>query len=248
MTMYYKLLPVVLVGIFAFKWIDTDELKNSASTENITKNHVEHIENKEATFDEVALTAYETLNVKTFSAPSLVSFKEALRGFKKMKKEGIIKKDVLTIIDFSLSSTQKRMWIINMVTNEVMLQTVVSHGRNSGSEFAQKFSNATNSFMSSIGFYKTGESYTGKHGFSLRLDGLDKGFNDNARNRAVVIHGADYASENLAKQQGRLGRSLGCPAVPLELRTEIINMIKEESCLFIYYPNQEYLNKSSFLI
>ncbi|WP_430614189.1 murein L,D-transpeptidase catalytic domain family protein [Flavobacterium sp. JP2137] len=247
MTMYYKLLPLVLVVVFAFKWMDTDELKNSEHTINTTKNEVKHLANKAATFDEVALSTYETLNVKTFSAPSLESFKEALKGFTKMKKEGLIKKEVLTIIDFSLSSTQKRMWIINMVTNEVMLQTVVSHGRNSGSEFAQKFSNTTNSFMSSIGFYKTGESYTGKHGFSLRLDGLDKGFNDNARNRAVVIHGADYASEHLAKRQGRLGRSLGCPAVPLELRTEIINMIKEESCLFIYYPNQDYLKKSSFL-
>ncbi len=248
MTTYYKLLPLALVVVFAFKWMDTDKLKNSADAINTTKNKVEHIENKVATFDEVALSAYHTLNTKTFSAPSLESFKEALRGFKKMKKEGIIKKDVLTIIDFSLSSTQKRMWIIDMVTNEVLLQTVVSHGRNSGSEFAQKFSNATNSFMSSIGFYKTGESYTGKHGFSLRLDGLEKGVNDNARNRAVVIHGADYASENLAKQQGRLGRSLGCPAVPLELRTQIINLIKEESCLFIYYPNQDYLKQSSFLI
>ena len=101
--------------------------------------------------------------------------------------------------------------------------------------------------MSSLGFYKTGETYSGKHGFSLRLDGLEKGFNDLARQRAIVIHGADYASEAFAKQQGRLGRSLGCPAIPQNIKTQLIELIKEETCLFIYYPNSDYLQRSQFL-
>jgi len=134
-----------------------------------------------------------------------------------------------------------------MLTKEVVLKSLVAHGRNSGDEFATKFSNSAESFQSSLGFYVTGEVYQGKHGFSLRLDGLEYGINDNARNRAVVIHGADYVSDKFAKSNGRLGRSLGCPAVPYAIHKEFINTIKDKSCLFIYHPSRTYVAKSKLV-
>ena len=119
----------------------------------------------------------------------------------------------------------------------MLFQTLVAHGRNTGEEFANEFSNQAESFKSSVGFYSTGEIYDGKHGMSLKLDGLEKGLNDKARERAVVIHGADYVSESFIKQNKRLGRSQGCPALPVEMNAKIINVIKDKSCLFIYHPS-----------
>jgi hypothetical protein len=171
-----------------------------------------------------------------------------IKGYLKLKSEGKISEGKpLTVIDFTLPSSEKRMWIIDMIAGEILHYGYVSHGRNSGELMAQKFSNVSSSYMSSLGFYLTGETYQGKHGYSLRLDGLEKGFNDKARERAIVIHGADYANENFIKQTGRLGRSLGCPALPHEIAGDIINMIKENSLLFIYGQDQSYLSQSTFL-
>jgi hypothetical protein len=132
-----------------------------------------------------------------------------------------------------------------MDKNEILFHSLVAHGRNTGDEFANEFSNVTDSNKSSVGFYATGELYNGKHGLSMRLDGLQKGLNDNARQRAVVVHGADYVSESFIKQNKRLGRSQGCPALPVEMNNKIISIIKDKSCLFIYHPskNQEILEK-----
>lgn len=174
--------------------------------------------------------------------PEVVEF--ALKGWEKMSKE--LNSSILTIIDFSLPSTEKRLWVIQMNTLEVLLHSVVSHGRNSGELFATKFSNIPESYQSSLGFYQTAETYFGKHGYSLRLDGLEEGFNDQARDRAIVIHGADYANEEFAKQTGRLGRSLGCPALPKALSKRAIDYIKDGSLLFIYADHEEYLTNSPF--
>ena len=127
------------------------------------------------------------------------------------------------------------------------MNSVVSHGRNSGELYAKNFSNKPSSYKSSLGFYKTAETYHGKHGLSLRLDGLEKGFNDLARPRAIVIHGADYAREEFISAAGRLGRSLGCPALPSELSKEVIELIKEGSLLFIYGEDQDYLSNSKLI-
>lgn len=198
--------------------------------------------------EKVMLSTYLDLNEKNFEKPDLASFKAAYKGYYKLKQQGEIDKDILTIIDFTLSSTEKRMWVIDMRTGEIMFQTVVSHGRNSGNEYANDFSNRPESYKSSLGFYKTAETYSGKHGLSLRLDGLERGINDNARMRDIVIHGADYANENFIDSQGRLGRSLGCPALPMNSYKQIINFIKEKSCLFIYHgKNTEYLSKSELI-
>jgi len=179
---------------------------------------------------------YADLQTNNFELPQIQSFSEALKGFYKLKEKGIIKKNILTLIDFSLSSNMKRLWVIDLTTNTILVQSLVAHGRNTGEEFANSFSNNAQSFKSSIGFYATAEVYSGKHGLSLRLDGLEKGINDNARNRGVVLHAADYVSASFIKNNKRLGRSQGCPAVPIGLSKEIITIIKDKSCLFIYHP------------
>ena len=187
----------------------------------------------------------ESLAENHENLPSLTALDLALEGYEKLENE--LKNEVLTVIDFTLPSTEKRLWIIDLDTQKILLNTVVSHGRNSGNLMAEKFSNRPESYQSSLGFYKTAETYHGKHGYSLRLDGLEKGFNDQARNRAIVIHGADYAREEVAKMSGRLGRSLGCPAVPSELSDEVIDLIKDGSLLFIYGQDENYLNQSPIL-
>ncbi len=188
---------------------------------------------------------YLTLTNSDGDLPSEEIFELAYSGWEKMDKE--LKSPLLTIIDFSLASTIRRLWIIDLNENAILLNSVVAHGRNSGELMASKFSNRPESFQSSLGFYKTGETYIGKHGYSLRLDGLEKGVNDQARNRAIVIHGADYASEAFAKINGRLGRSLGCPALPTELSTKAINLIKDGSLLFVFAKNENYLENSPLL-
>lgn len=189
--------------------------------------------------------SYDALHSDNGVLPSREVFTMAIQGWDKMKDN--LKSKVLTVIDFSLPSTAKRMWIIDPEKGDILLNSVVSHGRNSGDLLAKAFSNQPESFKSSLGFYKTAETYSGKHGYSLRLDGLEKGFNDQARNRAIVIHGADYAREEFAKSVGRLGRSLGCPALPSELSAKAIDLIKDGSLLFIFGKDENYLSKSSLI-
>lgn len=185
---------------------------------------------------------------KQFIVPKRDILSLGIKGYLKLKEEGNMPEGKpLTVIDFSLPSSEKRMWIIDMEDGIILHFGHVSHGRNSGDLIARKFSNKNSSYMSSLGFYLTAETYQGKHGYSLRLDGLEPGFNDNARERAIVIHGADYAKEDFIKQTGRLGRSLGCPALPHEITVEIIDLIKNKSVLFIYGKDDNYLNQSQIL-
>lgn len=187
----------------------------------------------------------ESLSLNHQNPPYIESLSNALEGWQKLEND--LGKQLLTVIDFSLASTEKRLWIIDVANKEILLNTVVSHGRNSGNLMADRFSNVPESFQSSLGFYKTGETYQGKHGYSLRLDGLEKGFNDLARSRAIVIHGADYAKEEFAKATGRLGRSLGCPALPTELSAQVIDLIKDGSLIFIYGNDPDYLSQSALV-
>ena len=175
-------------------------------------------------------------------------FNYAVNGFEKLKNKGILGNNaILSIVDFSQASDKKRLYIINLVTGDVVFNTLVAHGRNSGLGYASNFSNNPSSFQSSPGFYITGNTYQGKNGYSLKLKGCEKGINDNADKRAIVIHGADYVSENFIRQNGYLGRSHGCPAVPADLNNEIINTIKNGSCLFIYAPVKKYFKQSAIL-
>lgn len=189
-------------------------------------------------------TIYTAIKLNSASMPAFECFAKAVKGYTRLKQEGRIKKDYLTVIDFSLSSTEKRLWIIDMDNQKVVFNTLVAHGRNSGDEYATAFSNANSSNQSSLGFYATGEIYNGKHGQSLKLDGLENGINSNARSRGVVMHAADYVSEAFAQQHHRIGRSQGCPALPVGLTKQIVNLLQGKSCLFIYHPTQNYFAKS----
>lgn len=171
-------------------------------------------------------------------------FDYALRGLQKINPS----KAILAIVDLSQPSVNKRLYVIDLVKHKLLFRTYVAHGRNSGDLYAKKFSNDMSSYQSSLGFYQTLDTYQGKHGLSLKLKGLEPGFNTNVLNRAVVMHGADYVSENFIRKIGRLGRSFGCPAIPYDVHKDIIETIKNGACLFVYSPDKQYLQKSSFLL
>jgi len=175
-------------------------------------------------------------------------FEFALDGFNKIKSEHLLKKDsLLTIIDFSKASNSKRFFTIDIKNKKILYQSLVAHGVNSGVVYATHFSNRAGSRKSSLGFYVTNETYIGSNGFSLKLDGLEKLFNSNARLRGVVIHGASYVNNNVAEKTGRIGRSFGCPALPMSSYHKIIENIKGQSCVFIFAPNSYYLLHSNFI-
>ena len=173
-------------------------------------------------------------------------FEKALTGFYNLKYSGLLhNRSILTIADFDQESRKKRLYIIDLASKKLVLNTWVAHGQNSGGDKPSYFSNNINSNQSSLGFYLTGEVYYGKHGRSLKLDGMDQGFNSNARERSIVVHGASYVSQKSINQLGRLGRSQGCPAVPAKLADQVINTISDRTVLFINNSEQQY--NSSFL-
>jgi hypothetical protein len=184
---------------------------------------------------------YEAINLQQ-AGLALPVFEKALTGFVNLKSNHHLNnnKEILTVVDFTKSSKEKRMWIIDLKNNKILLNTYVAHGRGSGDDMATTFSNISESHQSSLGFYVTNETYQGKHGLSLKLDGFDKGINHLARARAIVVHGADYVSEQFISQHGRLGRSHGCPAVPAELNKTVIDLIKDKTCLFINGNSNNY--------
>ncbi len=232
--MIYKIYPLFVFLLLSFgkDSKNTPEIKNER-TKSIAKVVT-------LTVDAKIESVYNTLNTNNYQLPELKTFSEALKGFYLLKEKGKIQKDILTLIDFSLSSNAKRLWVIDLATNTILFQSLVAHGRNTGEEYASTFSNSDSSYKSSLGFYSTGEIYQGKHGASLRLDGLENGVNDHARERGVVMHGADYVSESFIRNNKRLGRSQGCPAIPFELTDKIIQTIKDKSCLFIYHPSRSF--------
>jgi hypothetical protein len=176
-------------------------------------------------------------------------FQLALKGQRKLEAEGKLRKpDILTIADFSQSSKNKRLYVIDLQHKVILFNTYVAHGRHTGDEFAKHFSNVSGSYESSLGFYITKEKIIGSSvGLSLILDGIEKGFNDNAMKREIVVHGADYATENFIRKTGHLGRSYGCPALPPTLIAQVVEAIKEGSCLFIYHPDTLYISHSTLL-
>ena len=180
--------------------------------------------------------------------PSMQVLETALAGYEILNQEqAITHAGIITIIDFSLPSDKERLWVLDLVNGKVLFHCLVSHGRNSGGLMAEYFSNKPGSYASSPGFYATGETYIGKNGLSLVLDGLEAGINDKARERYIVMHGAGYVSPEYVREYGRLGRSFGCPAVPEEMSREIIQSIKGGSCLFIYAPITSYTSNSQII-
>jgi hypothetical protein len=185
------------------------------------------------------------LDCKLDRSLSFQIFDAAVTGYSRTEK--IRKKNIFTIIDFTKSSTTMRCFVIDMDKRNLLYNCFVAHGKNSGDNFAESFSNEPESLKSSLGFYLTAETYSGKHGYSLRLDGLEKNINDNARSREIVIHGADYVSQEFIDAHGRLGRSWGCPALPVEISKEVIDKISHGCCLFIYGKDENYIKNSTFL-
>jgi hypothetical protein len=198
---------------------------------------------------EKAILLYQSVDFGTSEKPEMELFYKGLAGYEQLKKTQKLssEKEILTLIDFRKSANEKRLWVIDLKTKTLLFHSLVAHGRNSGDEYASKFSNIANSNQSSLGFYVTGNTYSGKHGLSMVLHGAEKNINHLAASRAIVMHGADYVSETYIQKIGRLGRSFGCPAVPMDLYKKIIPVISEGTCLFIFYPDKNYLAQSQLL-
>ncbi len=190
---------------------------------------------------------YDSLNLED-KGLSHNAFELAISGYEKLVNSGKIQREgIITIADLSKSSAKKRLFVIDLNNYKILFNTYVAHGMNSGAEFAKKFSNIPESFQSSLGFYKTSDTYVGKNGFSMNLTGLEKGINDLADSRAIVMHGAPYANESFIRVKGYLGRSQGCPAVPENVNKPIIQKIKNGTCLFIYGTDAKYSKQSKLV-
>jgi hypothetical protein len=194
-----------------------------------------------------ATSIYEEMDLED-SGLSRKAFESAWTGYYKLRKKGLLRRSaILSICDFSQSSSNQRLYVIDVRNHKMLYRTFVAHGINSGEEYANSFSNKMESCKSSLGFYITKRTYSGINGLSLRIEGVDKGFNDNANRRAIVIHGATYVSLRILHKYGVMGTTFGCPAIPAEMTTQIIPVVKNGSCFFIYYPSKKYLAQSPVL-
>lgn len=171
----------------------------------------------------------------------------AVRASQCRLAQGEVPAQRLAVIDYSLPSTEQRLWVFDLQRRTLLFHELVAHGRNSGENMASQFSNQNASYATSLGLYRTQSSYVGQNGYSLRMEGLEPGFNDNAFERAIVIHGAPYVSPALARANGRIGRSLGCPAVRPAIAHRLIDSMKDGQLLFSYYPDQRWLKSSSYI-
>jgi len=174
-------------------------------------------------------------------------FDLALKAASAAQKKGFGKNKILAVIDYSLPSTKKRLWIFDLKKEKLLFHELVAHGKGSGDNYAKKFSNTEGTLASSLGLFEAAETYQGKHGYTLKLKGLEKGFNDNAEKRSIVIHGAWYVTEAFWKKHGRLGRSWGCPALDKKVARQVIDTLKDGGLVFVYYPDNKWLSASEFL-
>ena len=198
-------------------------------------------------FDPEMELIYDSLQLKERGLTK-EAFNYAYTGYKKLDEEGMLNKEgLITICDFSQSSKRKRLYLIDLNECKLLLNTYVAHGRNSGGEYARNFSNKPESRQSSLGFYRTKTTYYGGHGLALTIAGLEPGFNDKAERRKIVVHGSQYIGDNYKRWGKFMGRSFGCPAVPMKQSKILINTIKDGSCLFIYHPSKTYLKGSKIL-
>jgi hypothetical protein len=206
-----------------------------------------HIEDPIEVFEEHVRFLYKTIGLKN-NGLSFDVFRYALIGYYNLKGNGTIKKrGIISIVDYRKSSNDERFYVIDLINKKVLYHTLVAHGRNSGELYARHFSNEPGSLKSSLGFFVTGNTYEGEHGYSLYLYGKERGINDKARERRIIVHGAYYARSSFIKQYGRLGRSQGCPALPAGPHVDIIDTIVGGTCLFQFYNDGTYLRRSSLL-
>ncbi|HMG90276.1 MAG TPA: murein L,D-transpeptidase catalytic domain family protein [Chryseolinea sp.] len=199
------------------------------------------------TFMDSMSRLYDVMDLQKYEL-SFDAFKYGMTGYLSLLREGKLNnKGLLTIIDFTKSSNSKRFYTLDLINLAVKFHTYVSHGKNTGEVMAKSFSNTVHSNQSSLGLYVTGETYVGSKGYSLKLDGMEKGYNDKIRERAVVMHNAEYVSEHWIRKYGRLGRSQGCPALPNEIGKKVIDTIKNHTVIFAYYDDTAYLSSSPYL-
>ena len=224
---YIYIILVIAIGLFQAK--------------STTPKHLTDTNKEEPVLDWPSLLYEE---IQLHEKISYEVFEMAMKGYNKLLTPN---KEVLTVIDFSKPSTEKRLYVIDLKQKKILYASHVSHGKNSGNYYAVNFSNQIGSYKSSLGFYITENTYQGQNGYSLVLNGLEKGINDNAKQRSIVIHGADYCNPEIVKNGSRLGRSQGCPALPHQLCKPIIDTIKEGSLLFIYANDNQYLAQSPVL-
>ena len=197
-----------------------------------------------------APAAYQPLMDKLLrAAPGInkQALKHAVAAMQCAVNNGAEPAQRLAVIDYSQPSSARRLWVFDLKRNRLLLRDFVAHGRQSGENFATQFSNKLGSFQSSLGLFRTEETYLGKHGYSLRMDGLEPGINDRARERAIVIHAAEYVNPRLVNSQGRIGRSLGCPAVRPEVARLVIDNLKGGQFMFSWYPDRRWLQNSDYL-
>jgi hypothetical protein len=217
--------------------IFSDPGKIKTSIHKLTRNN----------FEDSLQSLYHVIGLEKYGM-SFDVFRYGMVGYYSLKHEGkLSEKPIVSIIDFTKKSTEKRFYTIDLDKHEVVFHSLVSHGKNTGENEAKAFSNIPQSNQSSLGFYVTGETYTGSKGYSLRLDGMDAGINDKMRERAVVMHDAEYVSDTWIKKYGRLGRSQGCPALPKGLARKVINTIKDKTVIFAYYNDDAFLAASNYL-
>jgi hypothetical protein len=247
LTMKNPILLLVLLVSFSLVFLSFAKPENN-NNNNVAAAVVLNDSNAVAAPAKVSLSAslYEGLNLAKLGLKR-EALDYAVQGYEKLLAEGVVEKtQYLTVIDFSQSSRKKRFYLLDMENNKVLVNTFVSHGKNTGVDMAERFSNTMNSEQSSLGFYVTGPTYIGKHGTSLRLKGLEEGFNSNAMARGVVVHGAAYVNAGRVNS-GYMGRSQGCPALPENEYAKIIDIIKDGSVMFIYHPSKQYIQQSPVL-
>lgn len=202
---------------------------------------------EKAAFAEEVSTLYEQIDLKEVGLTKK-AFEYALKGYYYLLEHHWLNKtNILSICDLSQSSRNKRLYVLDLEERKVLVNTYVAHGRNSGGEFARSFSNNPSSHKTSLGFYVTQGTYYGNNGLSLKIRGMERGFNDRANGRNIVVHGSQYVGPDFLQMNQFCGRSYGCPAVPAEESEGIIDVIKEGSCLFVYHPTQKYLARSKIL-
>jgi hypothetical protein len=235
----------MIKNMISYKVSGTPVYVRSAEIANLVKAIAARAEMKRVI--RTATSIYNEMDLQN-SGLSEKAFEYGWMGYYKLQKRGLLRKtNILTICDFSQSSSVERMYVIDVRSKKLLYRTFVAHGINSGEEYANSFSNSDESCKSSLGFYVTSNTYTGSNGLSLRIQGVDRGFNDHAARRNIVIHGATYVSLRILHKYGVMGTTFGCPAIPAEMTDQIIPAVKNGSCFFIYFPSQKYLTQSSVL-
>ena len=225
-------------GFYAGSRSHSNEYVHKTSLESVSKN---------APVESEIEIIYDSLNLEE-AGLNKDAFAYAYKGYTRLEKKCIFNKEgIITICDFSQSSKKKRLYLIDLNNYKLVLNTYVAHGKNSGGEFAKKFSNKPESLQSSLGFYITKKIYYGGHGLALSIEGLEKGFNDKAERRKIVVHGSEYVGDNYFRLSRYMGRSFGCPAIPKKYSAMLIQTIKNGSCFFIYHPSKNYLTGSKIL-